>query len=318
MTATSLLSEPEIAQESPPPPRRRLVRRLVWGAVTLVLLVVVAGWVLFFSPWLDLRKVAVEQRGQIPETTILTAAALAEGTPLASLDTAAVEQRVAQIPAVAEVRVTREWPHGVTIAVTPRTPVGYAVTSDGSALVDRAGVRYESVSDAPADLPQLQAPDGQPTQDAVAVAAALPDSLRQRVSSVVVTDGRIRLTLRGQDSQSGDGQSGGQSGDGQSTGSATAGDGQSSGSAAAAGKVDESGGLVYWGTAEDSEIKAKVLSGLLAGGGDYKFFDVATPGYPTAGPSVPDATARVMGLPAGGSQSSGGSEGATTSSATTG
>lgn len=303
MTATSLLSEPEIAQESPPPPRRRLVRRLVWGAVTLVLLVVVAGWVLFFSPWLDLRKVAVEQRGQIPETTILTAAALAEGTPLASLDTAAVEQRVAQIPAVAEVRVTREWPHGVTIAVTPRTPVGYAVTSDGSALVDRAGVRYESVSDAPADLPQLQAPDGQPTQDAVAVAAALPDSLRQRVSSVVVTDGRIRLTLRGQDSQSGDGQSS---------------DGQSTGSAAAAGKVDESGGLVYWGTAEDSEIKAKVLSGLLAGGGDYKFFDVATPGYPTAGPSVPDATARVMGLPAGGSQSSGGSEDTTTSSATTG
>ena len=139
------------------------------------------------------------------------------------------------------------------------------------------------------------------TWDAVAVAATLQSPLRDRVSSVVVANDRIRLTLRGDDEES-DGQTGqDQTGDRQST------DGQSTDLAGTAGEVDESGGLVYWGTVEDSELKAKVLAGLLVGGGDYKFFDVATPGYPTAGPSVPDATARVMGLPQDSGQSTSGS-----------
>jgi cell division protein FtsQ len=314
MTASTLLTEPETVPQSPPPRRRgRLVRRLLWGAAAAVLLLVVTGWVLFFSPWLDLRTVAVEGRGQIPESAILAAAALSDRTPLASLDTGAAAGRVADLPAVAEVRITRNWPNGVTIAVTPRTPVAYAATPEGPVLVDRAGVRYEPVQEAPADLPQLQASDGQPMQDAVAVAATLQSPLRDRVSSVVVANDRIRLTLRGDDEES-DGQTGeDQTGDRQST------DGQSTDLTGTAGEVDESGGLVYWGTVEDSELKAKVLAGLLVGGGDYKFFDVATPGYPTAGPSVPDATARVMGLPQDNGQStSGSSETSEASAATTG
>ncbi len=312
MTASTLLTEPETVTQSAPPRRGRGVRRLLWGAAAAVLLLVVAGWVLFLSPWLDLRTVAVEGRGQIPESVILAAAALPERTPLAGLDTAAAEGRVAELPAVAEVQITRNWPNGVTIAVNPRTPVAYTATPEGPVLVDRAGVRYESVPEAPADLPQLQASEGQPMQDAVAVAATLQAPLRDRVSSVVVANDRIRLTLRGEDEQSDDQTGDGQTGDGQT------GDGQSTDSSGAAEKVDESGGLVYWGTTEDSELKAKVLAGLLASGGDYKFFDVATPGYPTAGPSVPDATTRVMGLPQDSGQSSGSADTGTSSSATTG
>ena len=132
MTASTLLTEPETVPQSPPSRRRgRLVRRLLWGAAAAVLLLVVAGWVLFFSPWLDLRTVAVEGRGQIPESAILAAAALSDRTPLASLDTGAAAGRVADLPAVAEVRITRNWPNGVTIAVTPRTPVAYAATPEG-------------------------------------------------------------------------------------------------------------------------------------------------------------------------------------------
>ena len=91
-------------------------------------------------------------------------------------------------------------------------------------------------------------------QDAVAVAATLQAPLRDRVSSVVVANDRIRLTLRGEDEQSDDQTGDGQTGDGQT------GDGQSTDSSGAAEKVDESGGLVYWGTTEDSELKAKVLA----------------------------------------------------------
>jgi cell division protein FtsQ len=278
---------------------------VLWGAAAVVTLVVVAGWVLFFSPWVNLRTIEVTGQGRIPASSILTAAGLGERAPLASLDIEGAERRVAELPVVADVRISRNWPHGVTIAVTPRSPVAYVQTPEGPFLVDRAGVKYEAVLDAPPNLPQLEASEGPQLQDAVAVAAAMSPPLQERVSSIVVVDDRIRLTIRG-DEQESDGGSADGATDGQTV------DGQPAGTSGTSGPVDDSGGLVYWGTAVDSELKASVLAGLLAGGGDYRFFDVATPGYPTAGPAAPEATARLMGLPNDSAQNDSASEPATT------
>lgn len=118
----------------------RLVRSLVlFGSL---LLIAGLAWVLAFSPWLVLRTVTVQGAALVSNEEVETAAQAPLGTPLARVSERAVAERVAVLPAVQLVTVTRRWPATLNIRVTERRPVLVFGTAPAAVLVDAAGATF--------------------------------------------------------------------------------------------------------------------------------------------------------------------------------
>jgi cell division protein FtsQ len=229
-----------VEQERPGPTRRRYLARR-WMALLIVLAVLGLTYVVMFTSLIGVRSVEVLGTHDISQDAVRDAAAVEVGTPMVRLDTEEVARRVAKLPRVAEVSVSRSFPTTVEIQVTERTPVAVVSDTDGTHLVDRTGLDYATVSARPGGLPVLKvikvAPDDQATHAAVTVLGAIPAQLRKRVVEVSArTPGDVQLKLR-------------------------------------------SGKVVKWGDAEDNERKSAVLAPLLTRPG--KTYDVATPDFPT-------------------------------------
>nr|WP_297425954.1 cell division protein FtsQ/DivIB [uncultured Actinotalea sp.] len=175
--------------------RRRLTRRrLVLGATALSALAAVA-WALLVSPVLalDLGELRVEGEGTVVEPTAVEAVvAPYGGVPLPRLDTVGLRRQILEVPGVRAAEVTREWPHGLRVALVSREPVVAVPDADaGFALLDAEGVRVGSAP-APSDgLPVVQVPLDDP--DARALAAVLtvldqlPDDVAAQVAQVSAT-----------------------------------------------------------------------------------------------------------------------------------
>src|SRR4051812_10280252 len=169
-----------------PVDRRFKVRRRV--ALTLLVLVLLAA--LGVGSWLLLTRSGLAEVETVELTGTLTvsreevlgAAAVETGVPLADVDTKAVARRVAQLPGVSSVQVSRGWPHTVEIAVVERTAVALARTPQGVTLVDATGVAYQQAPEVPPALPMLSfgavGPDDPSTRAALAVLETLPPDLR--------------------------------------------------------------------------------------------------------------------------------------------
>ncbi len=171
-------------------PRRRFV---IAGALLLVL---VAGcYVVFFTAVFSVRSVTVTGLSRLTRAQVLTAAAVPSGVPMARFDPAPVRQRVAALPRVARVEVSRHWPSGLVIAVHERVGVAYVVQDGRKWLVDASGMRFAPAVHA-TGLPQLATADATRAarRAAVDVAAHLPVALRAITTSVSATD-RTHVTL---------------------------------------------------------------------------------------------------------------------------
>jgi cell division septal protein FtsQ len=204
-------------------PRRRLL-------VVLAVVLVAAGalaWVLLGSSWLAVRSVQVDGESGLSEQQVVQVAGIAEGTPLLRVDTAAAAARVAALPQVDSVEVTRGWPNTVVVTLAERVPVA-VVTVDGTRrLVDAEGVVFDTITgSAPAGVIPLDVrdpgPDDAATTAALGALTALPRAVRTEVTGVSArTADDVTLTLT---------------------------DGRS----------------VLWGSAADTDRKAQVLDALLA------------------------------------------------------
>jgi cell division protein FtsQ len=169
---------------------------------TAAVVLVAAAWVLLGTSLAGARRVAVVGTDRLTAARVLAAARVPAGHPLATLDTAAIQARVAALPAVATVRVVREWPSTVRIVVTERRPV--AVVSAGGGhyrLVDPTGVAFWPVTGRHG-LPLLavarSGPRNRATVAALDVLAALPPSVRHRVVRIgAPTPADVTLRLRG-------------------------------------------------------------------------------------------------------------------------
>jgi cell division protein FtsQ len=100
--------------------RRR--RRILLVAVVAVA-VVVGAWFFLHTKVLAARVVTVVGSVHTPDAEIVAAAGLVGHPPLIDVDTGAVAAKVEQLPWVATAAVSRDWPDGVRIVVTERTPV---------------------------------------------------------------------------------------------------------------------------------------------------------------------------------------------------
>jgi cell division protein FtsQ len=232
---------PEDHEDEEQPPSRRSYLRRRWIALAVVVSVLGIAYLVVFTSLVGVHTVEVSGTKTIAPETVRTAAAIELGTPLVRLDTDAVTARVAALPKVFSVEVSRSFPSTVEILVVERTPVAMVTAADGVHLVDGTGLDYEVVKQAPPGLPELVVekvhPDDPPTRAAVAVLAAIPRQLRAQVVKITAkTAGNVQLSLA-------------------------------------------DGRTVKWGSAESSERKAAVLAPLLTRPG--KVYDVATPEFPT-------------------------------------
>ncbi len=159
-------------------------------------------WLVYGTPVLGVRHVEVRGNALVSADEVRAAAGIPDGTPLASLDLHAVQQRVAALAPVRQATVARDWPFTVRIQVTERTGVAALPQPDQTyRIIDGSGVVFRTV---PADpgLPTLElatpGPADPTTQAALTVLAALPPALRDRLATLKAdSPAHIRLELRG-------------------------------------------------------------------------------------------------------------------------
>lgn len=224
--------------------RRRLLR---WAAAVAVVVALAAGgWLIWFSDVLGVRSVQVSGVDSLDPDRVRETAAIEPRTPLARLDTVAVESRVAQLERVEQVTVERRWPRTVRITVVERTAVAWAQTAGVLRAVDRFGVDFRTLEEEPDDLVEIRTSATDPRQRQLAVSAAAsvisalrtddPDLMEQVRAVTADTRDSVTLLLGG-------------------------------------------GRTVVWGSATRTEQKLQVLEALLEIEADE--YDVSAPEQPT-------------------------------------
>lgn len=199
------------------------------------------------SSLLRVHSVVVTGAARQSTAEVLAAAAIPRKASMWNLDQGAISGRVAALPWVRIVSVSRSWPRTVRITVAEREAVA-AVTGAGFGplLVDRQAAEIIAVTRAPGGLLPIvlaatpvpaTAQSRRPMIDAaLVVAGALPPPVRARLERIVVTSAQ-RISLRLRD-----------------------------------------GTLVEWGSADRSDRKAAVLSALLVT--PHSLYDVSAPESP--------------------------------------
>lgn len=219
-------------------------RNAAWAIAGIAVL---AGlvWLLLFSPLLalDASRVSVTgaEEGMISVEEVAASAAPYSGVPLPRVPTARIAESIEKNPVVAEARVSRAWPAGLSISLVLRAPAMAEGAQGAYTLVDAAGVAFRTIDVLPEGIPVVSLPDANgdragAAQDSLAVWNALGPVLRPQVL-LVSADGRtVSLSLA-------------------------------------------SGATVKWGTPDDAALKAKVLEVLVAQRA-ASVYDVSAPAHP--------------------------------------
>src|SRR5689334_889995 len=127
--------------------------RVVVLALLLVAAVSASVWLVFFSSYVTAEDVEVTGTSTLGDRRIERTADVPIGTPLARVDLDAVRARVESIAAVESADVSRSWPHGVTIAVTERTPIAVIDQGEGLQALDESGVLFGHFDSRPRRTP---------------------------------------------------------------------------------------------------------------------------------------------------------------------
>ncbi|MHC3473410.1 cell division protein FtsQ/DivIB [Streptomyces sp. 7R007] len=254
----------ERQQESSGPPLVRRLRRLgprrlrtiIILAVGLVLVGTGAVWVLYGSSWVRVERVSVSGTRVLTPAQVREAAEVPVGAPLVSVDTDAIEARLRRkMPRIDSVDVVRSWPHGIGLKVVERTPVLLVQKGGNFIEVDRKGVRFATVSQAPKGAPLLELSlsrtgsaaaslrrfgEERLVREAVRVAGSVPSAVAHRTRTVKVRSyDDISLKLN-------------------------------------------DGRTVAWGSAERGALKARTLVALMKAAPDARHFDVSVPTAPAS------------------------------------
>jgi cell division protein FtsQ len=224
---------------------RRTRRRRVGWLIGLAVVATVVGFIAaaVFSPILALREIRVDGTTRIDPAVIQEAVSGQLGTPLALLDDGRIRRELSQFTSIRSYVTELVPPGTLVIHIVERSPLGLVPTASGFDVVDAAGVVLESSPTRPAGLPMLQIDDQGPEGTGFAAMAEVLVALPTDVLAQVDS-----ITARTRDDVT----------------LSLAGSDQ----------------RVVWGSAADSDRKARILAALLgqfagAGPGEY---DVSAPG----------------------------------------
>jgi cell division protein FtsQ len=175
--------------------RRRKQLRVM--AVVLVVVVVVAGSVaLYRSAIFRIDEVQVLGTERLTADAVRSRAAVPDGATLLRYPSRAIRERLLAYAWIAEVQVTRDFPHTLRIRVVERSPIAAVDTGDTFWAVDKTGMvlgeqAYEETSTLPVirDIPGLDLKAGRASTsevlgNALAVLAGISDELRGKLRAV--------------------------------------------------------------------------------------------------------------------------------------
>jgi len=202
---TGLPPETTQTSEEPQPAegagRRRLRGRWRWLLISLGVLVVLvgAGWLLFFSSVFAAKQVTVSGLRELTASQVRKAAAVPLGEPLVSQDLQSIGVRATQIPQIEQVHVRRQWPNVIVITVTERRPLLGMPHDNGFLIIDRLGVAYETRPSLPTGVMLVRTdPANAPLLAELGTAAGvMPKRLREQVTTIMANTGDdITLILK--------------------------------------------------------------------------------------------------------------------------
>lgn len=185
--------------------RKRLRR---FGIASGVVATGAALWGLTLTPLLDVDRVRVGGGGRTGQEAILAATGISRGDALLTADVGAAADRIADLPWVQTVEVSRRWPGTVAIEVVERTPTAIVPARGGGWLLLDATGRQLAVQEAPEpgtlsiEVPPVSPEIGTQlvsgTNAALELAATIPPSMRDRLlglrpSGGGAVEGRVRL-----------------------------------------------------------------------------------------------------------------------------
>jgi cell division protein FtsQ len=233
----------ERARTGTRPVRRKEMHRR-WIALLSLVTIVGLVYVLGFTSFLGVKSVDVIGANSVPADQVRAVAGVPDLKPMLQVSTTEIRDRVATMPGVATVDVSRSWPSTIAITITERTAIAYFNSGpggDGYHLVDGGGVVFKTVKDKPAGLPELKLPkvsaDDPVTKAVTLVLGVIPPQLLKQVTTATArTPGSVEFVLT-------------------------------------------NGKNVRWGNALQPDRKAKVLAALLSR--DGKNYDVSSPELPT-------------------------------------
>jgi cell division protein FtsQ len=172
---------------------RRRRRRLLVLAAAIVLLAGSAVGTLY-SPLFNLDHLDIEGVRHLDPAAVAKASGLRVGEQLIDLDTSAAQQKLAGLPWVRRVTVTRRWPDTVEIRIGERQAAAVAVLPGGRQLV----VTADGVVAGPAG--PLDAPLHQVVVDPavhVAVGRSLPNAVASGIEMVGALPSEIASKSQG-------------------------------------------------------------------------------------------------------------------------
>ncbi len=182
---------------------RRRRRVLGWSLVAIALAVGVAY--LIRTPLFGLSAVRVEGTQAVTRAEVLKASKVRLGEPYLGLDLAAIRARVAALPRVTAVRVTRDYPSSLRITVTERAPVAAVSSASVFAgsiywLVAADGTVLDSVASRPPDLPYVASV---PLPDGVRAGSRLPpgNELANALTALGGMDPQLKRQVAGVDAR---------------------------------------------------------------------------------------------------------------------
>ncbi len=238
---------------SAPAGSARQPRRRRWPYLLALFLVVGvlggAAFAVYGTSAFTMQILVVTARdGQLPvgvDDAIRAAVAVPSGTPLVTLDLAAIRREALTVPQVASASVSRHWPNELMISVTQRKPVAVTSANGTLWLLDSTGFPYLKVAKAqiPAGLLTVELATPGPTDVATAAALAVIGELTAPIKATVAS-----LSAR---------------------------------SAYAVTLNLRDGRTVIWGSPEDGAKKAQILAAVLAQPG--KTYDISDPNYVSVG-----------------------------------
>ena len=201
-----------------------------------------AAWLVFASSVLAVSDVRVQGNRVLDPRQVERAARVPTGEPLATVDLSAIAARVESLAAVRSVDVSRAWPDKVRIAIRERVPVAVVERDSVVRGLDEEGVIFTRYASAPPDLPLVRI-DAGTRSDALAEAATVVGVLpRELARRVDFVEVETIDTIS---------------------------------------LRMRNGRTIFWGSADDSENKAKVVEALLDAAPGAATYDVSVPGQPT-------------------------------------
>lgn len=164
--------------------RRARLRRA--GIIAGVLVVAVAlGWLIWFSPVLEVRQVRVEGNELLSAEEITQVAQVPLNTPMARLNGTAIREQVGALRPVAEVRLHRRWPNTLVIEVRERVRVYQRQVNGGYEWVDDTGTAFHTTAEPAAGVVAvIDSEEERLLTDVARVAAVLPPDVVEQTDHV--------------------------------------------------------------------------------------------------------------------------------------